>query len=500
MKIAKACKECRLGKRRCTPSEGGSCQQCLRRSSPCSFAQRVPARDGVRDLLPKAVDEVQLELRTKLELTDLYIRLIHDKPHTLFHPPTLRQEVQNETLPDKVLYGVLAMAAPRLSRKPEIARLAPIFSTRARDAIKKDLESISLESIQACVLAGNLCGIDGENEAEALYFGIALRIASIIHLPRSVASDSIILQEVRLRVWWSLYMIDRWSSAGSDLPRQLQDTQEPLPMDETQFECLTSRTNITRPGLWGRMVQLASIFCEVQDLHRQHVAHEISDEVADVRVQFISAELDSFVASLPPEIRLTEENTRAWAHKGVGSAFVALHLGYHHYSTLLYFHYLDLQIDRTANTQMFAAKCKYHAAGFSDLLSMSQRIEGCDAVYFIVAHMAVVSSAALLHTLLFGGQDETEATRSRLQSNFSTLVELRKYWPAVEALTERLFVFQRACMWSADPNTHRVDRWMVRFLLHHALPVPEKIAEEMEGYTIRDKYADDAMAILRETN
>jgi hypothetical protein len=229
-------------------------------------------------------------------------------------------------------------------------------------------------------------------------------------------------------------MIDRWSSAGSDLPRQLQDTQEPLPMDETQFECLTSQTNITRPGLWGRMVQLASIFCEVQDLHRQHVAHEISDEVADVRVQFISAELDSFVASLPPEIRLTEENTRAWAHKGVGSAFVALHLGYHHYSTLLYFHYLDLQIDRTANTQMFAAKCKYHAAGFSDLLSMSQRIEGCDAVYFIVAHMAVVSSAALLHTLLFGGQDETEATRSRLQSNFSSLVELRKYWPAVEAL------------------------------------------------------------------
>lgn len=61
-------------------------------------------------------------------------------------------------------------------------------------------------------------------------------------------------------------------------------------------------------------------------------------------------------------------------------------------------------------------------------------------------------------------------------------------------------MFQRACMWSADPNTHRVDRWMVRFLLHHALPVPEKIAEEMEGYTIRDKYADDAMAMLRETS
>jgi hypothetical protein len=229
-------------------------------------------------------------------------------------------------------------------------------------------------------------------------------------------------------------MIDRWSSAGSDLPRQLQDNIEVLPMDETQFACLTPSTSVIRPGLWGRMVQLASIFCDVQDLHRQHVAHVISDQVADVRVQAISADLDNFVMSLPSEIRLSESNARAFAEKRVGSAYVALHLGYHHYSTLLYFHYLDLQLDRTPSASPFAAKCRYHAASFSDLLSMSQRIPGCEAVYFIVAHMTVVSSAALLHTLLFGEQEEMDATRSRLQNNFGTLVELRKYWPAVEDL------------------------------------------------------------------
>lgn len=63
---------------------------------------------------------------------------------------------------------------------------------------------------------------------------------------------------------------------------------------------------------------------------------------------------------------------------------------------------------------------------------------------------------------------------------------------------ERLFIFQRACMWKANQNTHKADRWMVMFLLQHALPVPEKYPGQGEMYTVRDEYADDAMAILRD--
>jgi hypothetical protein len=72
----------------------------------------MPTRDSSRGILPKTVDDgTRLGIDEKLELTDLYIRLIHDKPHTLFHPDTLRRQVKDGTLPDKVLYGVLAMAA-----------------------------------------------------------------------------------------------------------------------------------------------------------------------------------------------------------------------------------------------------------------------------------------------------------------------------------------------------------------------------------------------------
>jgi hypothetical protein len=182
------------------------------------------------------------------------------------------------------------------------------------------------------------------------------------------------------------------------------------------------------------MIQVTAIFCDVQDFHRQHVAHEISDHDADVVVQRIAKDLDTFAENLPPEVRLIEENAVAHAEKGLGLAFIALHLGFHYYSTLLYFHYLDLHLDVFSNEAEYAARCRHHAASFSDLISLSKKIPRCEAVYFIVAHMTVVSSAALLHTLLFGSQAEVDETHTRLENNFSKLVELRQYWQAVDHL------------------------------------------------------------------
>ena len=58
----------------------------------------------------------------------------------------------------------------------------------------------------------------------------------------------------------------------------------------------------------------------------------------------------------------------------------------------------------------------------------------CEAVYLNVAHMTVVSSAALLHTLLFGDHDEIIDARNRLYSNFEILLKLKPYWPGVDLM------------------------------------------------------------------
>lgn len=234
-------------------------------------------------------------------------------------------------------------------------------------------------------------------------------------------------------------MIDQWSSAGSGVPKQLTDDDcNPLPMPELEFwkqNPTVSPSDMTqKPGLWGYMIMLAKIFGRIQNLHQRLANETLSGQEAEYITKGLTSSLENFMEILPAEHHFSLTNLRAHAAQGLGRAFVALHLGYHHYATLLYFPYLDHQLKEISNQALYAGRCKYHAAAFSDLLKLSHEEEECEAVYVIVAHMTVVSSAALLHTLLFGEHIELPETRSRLSDNFAILLKLKEYWPAVEMM------------------------------------------------------------------
>lgn len=101
---------------------------------------------------------------------------------------------------------------------------------------------------------------------------------------------------------------------------------------------------------------------------------------------------------------------------------------------LFFFPYLDHQQRETPNRAMYSSRCKHLAVQLSDILRLSHEVEDWEALYVIVGHMTVVLSAALIHTLLFGQQEELPQTRSRLCDNFAILLKLREYWPAVELM------------------------------------------------------------------
>jgi hypothetical protein len=42
----------------------------------------------------------------------------------------------------------------------------------------------------------------------------------------------------------------------------------------------------------------------------------------------------------------------------------------------------------------------------------------------------------------------------------------------------RLVVFQKNCIRSLSRNTHRFDKWMVKFLIAHALALEDKVDDE----------------------
>ena len=272
-------------------------------------------------------------------------------------------------------------------------------------------------------------------------------MAHILHLPESKPTDDAITREIKLRTWWSLYMIDQWSSAGLNIHKQIHDDHYPLPMLETEFwslhpgEARETPTAPKKPGLWGYMVILARLFGDIQDLHQRLATGVLDERSAESTTQKLSIEFERFFQNLPKYLHFTMENLEQQVTAGLGRAFVALHLGSHHYATLLYFPYFDIQLAQTPSRDIFVARCKYHAASFSDLLRTSHETSDCEAVYLIVAHMAVVSSSALLHTLLFGNQNELPDARKRLYSNFEILVKMKEYWPGVDLMVRSSSAF-----------------------------------------------------------
>jgi hypothetical protein len=269
-------------------------------------------------------------------------------------------------------------------------------------------------------------------------------MAQLLQLHKEDPADNEIAREVKRRVWWSLYLIDQWASAGLGLPRHFNGGPVPrLPMDEVAFSQLSitdSSRNVEplenwQPGIWSHMISLVKIFGLIQDLN-----HELGNQMhwdensIEPRVLSLAEQLANFEYELPSTMVYTLDNLEFHVRRGVGSTFVALHLGYHHYCTLLYYQYLDQRRPPTPNTRMFAQRCKHHATEYCELIRTSNQRSGAEALYNIVGHMTVVSSSVLLHTLLFGDDQELPLARHRLESNYEFLVKLREIWPSVDIM------------------------------------------------------------------
>ncbi|KAJ5281200.1 hypothetical protein N7478_006572 [Penicillium angulare] len=271
-------------------------------------------------------------------------------------------------------------------------------------------------------------------------------------------------------------------------------------MHEAQFwrlkkgETVDARS-ISRPSLWGHMIRLAQVFGPIQDFHEALADGAMEEHDIEPVTQGLVQRFEDFDRQLPLDQHFSPRTLKEHISAGLGSIFVALHLGYHHYSTLLYFPYLDTQLSQIPGRSTYVARCKRHAAFFSDLLRTSHNTPHCEAVYLIVTHMTVVSSSVLLHTLLFGEDDELSDARERLYSNFEVLLKLKQYWPGAESMVDRLFTFQKVCMRSMD-RTYAVDRWIIKFLLQHALPIDDEMYDTNPDLAERRKVANDALSML----
>jgi len=271
-------------------------------------------------------------------------------------------------------------------------------------------------------------------------------MAEIMNLNSSVLEGSVIDQEIRRRVWCSLYMTDMWCISGQGLHSQMKDVQVKieLPMNDSTFVSFkTGQPFTTDPkeaGIWAQMMTLVPIFGPIYNINRLMANGEPKTIELDRQVEELARSLQDWKAKLPADAQMNQANLLRRQRHGQGGVLISIHLAYHHYSTLLYFRYLEAQRPTSATDRTYAARCKAHASSFSSLLRQSRQLKGCDVVFPNISHMATVSSSVLLHTLLFGELDELPTVRQELNSNFEALIELAQYWPTTSAMVRVLSI------------------------------------------------------------
>ncbi|KAH8659055.1 hypothetical protein BGZ61DRAFT_499916 [Ilyonectria robusta] len=483
MKVATACTQCRASKRKCwLPKHTRGLVPCAQWPQPSPNKPQQPTETPSTPPLIPPLRSPALSDHLTRRLVENYIWCIHDRPHSIFHLPTLRSAVRAKRLPPAILQALLSFGS-LFHPDPDVSSLAPGFFEDAKRHLHLDLENVCVENVQACILIANLSAALLRASSEALYFGIAIRMAEILHLDVLDSTDTVAVQELKRRVWWTLFMCDHWCSAGNGIPRKMDSFNRTveLPMDEYIFHRLDAgeTTVYTRyePGLWAHMITLVENFGPIQDLNWKVAHHDIEDAAAEDAVLSLMEMLAAWEDNLPAYVRYNETNLDNYRAKGLGGVFMALHMGFNHYATLLYYQYLDVNRVATTREKEFAERCKQYATAQSILLSTARERGDCPLMYPGVGHSAVISSSVLLHTVMFGKEDETIAAKAHLVSNFQALKELRQYWPSLELIVRRLTVFQAACLRDADCHMYRFDKWMVRFLLEYHQLIDDKLPD-----------------------
>ncbi|KUL92275.1 hypothetical protein ZTR_02401 [Talaromyces verruculosus] len=362
-----------------------------------------------------------------------------------------------------------------VSTQPTLRSLEPLLTAESKRLLQIDLERVCLENIQTCILVANLCVAHENPSSEFLFFrklsppfharmgvfravqmlmldetiGTAIAMMQLIEPRTGQENDNEVSHELRIRIWWALFAADNWCSSSLGFPRQMKDWPRPtrLPMEERLFADMDPDEPLTgpnepckSPGLWAHMATLIEVFSPIQELNWRAANSEglHPDQIEEDTYQLAQL-LDNWEMSLPHDVQLTESNLIEHSKQGTGGIFMGLHLGFHHYATLLFYQYLDKQSTMTMRAQQFATRCKHHALSYSTWLARGRRQPGCEAVYPTIAHMAIVSSSVLLHTLLFGEENELAQSRQCLEANFQALLELEDYWPIVKTMVKLPF-------------------------------------------------------------
>ncbi|KIV78541.1 hypothetical protein PV11_06186 [Exophiala sideris] len=205
------------------------------RSNETTSPQSLP-QTSFQELPPATVLE---------DACNTFFQYCHNQPYTFFHEGNFRQRLMNGTWPSYLLFAFLA-SAMRYSTDPWFdGKHAAAQKEYASNSWKVIVtsgcaveEGVDTAVVQAISLLAIIDSAAGRRRAAWVKIGLAVRISQDLHLMMEPdANLPLIEQEERRRLFWSIYLLDRFVSCSKQRPPAILDAdcQVQLPGDEADF-------------------------------------------------------------------------------------------------------------------------------------------------------------------------------------------------------------------------------------------------------------------------
>ncbi|KAI1103188.1 hypothetical protein F4804DRAFT_342702 [Jackrogersella minutella] len=160
-------------------------------------------------------------------LLDTYFSRFHGKPYHILDESTVRQRLQLNQLPGYLINAIYAVAA-RYAVYPTgyqpAVKLSEEYALRSRSEIDTDEPSIdALQSLLLLVIAFTAAG---KGRKAYMLLTTAIGMAMTLELHREVdlqARITTVEREMRRRLFWTCYLLDRFMACGSKRPCLISD-------------------------------------------------------------------------------------------------------------------------------------------------------------------------------------------------------------------------------------------------------------------------------------
>lgn len=161
-------------------------------------------------------------------LVHTYCARFHGKPYYILDESSVRQRMQAGQLPGYLCYATWAVAA-RHTLHPHghqaVVKLSNDYAARARRSV--DIDEPTIDALQALLLLVLAFVASGKGRKAHMLLTGAIGMASAMELHREVVDAQALItpaqRELRRRLFWSCYLLDRFLACGSKCPSLIRD-------------------------------------------------------------------------------------------------------------------------------------------------------------------------------------------------------------------------------------------------------------------------------------